>query len=481
MNSLTGLMIIVAGCGMVGASANAQCVVDVLEDEQWSFGSSFGGSIGVLGDKALIGYGINFQSLVGTVATFDGQQWSQDLHLSFPALDGTFFHTHTHWGDTVAMLYGTSDTMSIPVVMLDAAALPAEVNVVYDAMPPGMDFVVGGAARTATDERRAVVVGGVEGQPGMLSGVLFDGNELSMEPGQPLLFDAVWDGLGRLGVCYVGDSVLIGIPGSEWGGADNLGAVFVLEADGSDLTTAQTLLPESQVAGRQYGAVIDADGNRLAVLYRGTEQNDLTAIDIYELSGGSWMRTDTVDIPSPYVSSYLNPTSSSTMAVSDNRIAVVGYNELTLEAVVLVFTRIDDEWMLTHEILASDLGVSCLGASIDIEGDRLLVRRCDGEPMQILALDLAGDDCNGNAICDATDILDGTSMDVNGNGVPDECECVSDIDGDGATGTTDLLTLLAGWGACVDPPIGCAGDITFDGVVDVADLLVLIAAWGGCP
>ena len=34
-------------------------------------------------------------------------------------------------------------------------------------------------------------------------------------------------------------------------------------------------------------------------------------------------------------------------------------------------------------------------------------------------------DCNGNGIHDGTDIADGTSQDDNGNGVPDECECLS--------------------------------------------------------
>ena len=31
-------------------------------------------------------------------------------------------------------------------------------------------------------------------------------------------------------------------------------------------------------------------------------------------------------------------------------------------------------------------------------------------------------DCNGNGIGDAVDIASGTSLDLNGNGIPDECE-----------------------------------------------------------
>ena len=44
-------------------------------------------------------------------------------------------------------------------------------------------------------------------------------------------------------------------------------------------------------------------------------------------------------------------------------------------------------------------------------------------------------DCNTNGIDDAIDILDGTSEDCNGNGVPDECE--ADTDGDGTIDDCD--------------------------------------------
>jgi hypothetical protein len=68
-------------------------------------------------------------------------------------------------------------------------------------------------------------------------------------------------------------------------------------------------------------------------------------------------------------------------------------------------------------------------------------------------------------------------------------DCLADLDGpfdlpDGVVDVTDLLTLLAAWGAC---PVGadCTGDITGsggapDGQVDVQDLLELLARWGSC-
>jgi glucose/arabinose dehydrogenase len=82
-------------------------------------------------------------------------------------------------------------------------------------------------------------------------------------------------------------------------------------------------------------------------------------------------------------------------------------------------------------------------------------------------------DCNGNGVGDDIDIHDGTSADANANGIPDECECVGDLDGTGVVDVSDLLILLGAWG-------GANADLTGDGTTDVADLLALLAVWGEC-
>lgn len=51
-----------------------------------------------------------------------------------------------------------------------------------------------------------------------------------------------------------------------------------------------------------------------------------------------------------------------------------------------------------------------------------------------------------------------------------------DIDGDGVVGMTDLLDLLAAWGACPDPG-ECPADLDGDGAVGIDDLLTLLANW----
>ena len=52
-----------------------------------------------------------------------------------------------------------------------------------------------------------------------------------------------------------------------------------------------------------------------------------------------------------------------------------------------------------------------------------------------------------------------------------------DIDGDGSVGASDLLLLLAAWGACADCN-DCPADLDDDCTVGASDLLLLLANWG---
>jgi len=62
------------------------------------------------------------------------------------------------------------------------------------------------------------------------------------------------------------------------------------------------------------------------------------------------------------------------------------------------------------------------------------------------AVALAGSDCNDNGVADHEDIAGGASLDVNGNGVPDECEPDCNLDGRpdrASTGGTRLVSASA--------------------------------------
>ena len=86
-------------------------------------------------------------------------------------------------------------------------------------------------------------------------------------------------------------------------------------------------------------------------------------------------------------------------------------------------------------------------------------------------------DCDSDGIVDYGQILRGERPDANANGVPDGCECFTDLNSDGYVQGADLGLVLAAWGAA---PAGTAADINRDGAVDGTDLGLLLATWGAC-
>ena len=70
------------------------------------------------------------------------------------------------------------------------------------------------------------------------------------------------------------------------------------------------------------------------------------------------------------------------------------------------------------------------------------------------------------------------SFRLNGEAVPEKCH--ADFDDDGTVGVSDLLALLAAWGACANQN-GCPEDLDDNSFVGLSDLLVLLANWGPCP
>ena len=115
--------------------------------------------------------------------------------------------------------------------------------------------------------------------------------------------------------------------------------------------------------------------------------------------------------------------------------------------------------------------VPCAIGDIDQDGD---VDNVDADYF-IQAYDGPSEDCNENGSVDLLDILNGTSADDDGDGVPDECSCVGDLNGDGTVGGPDLAFVLAAWGTN-DP----SGDLNGDGTVSGPDLAFVLAAWGSC-
>ena len=107
----------------------------------------------------------------------------------------------------------------------------------------------------------------------------------------------------------------------------------------------------------------------------------------------------------------------------------------------------------------------CAIGDIDQDGDVDL----DDADWFLQAFDDDVEDCNENGIPDLIEILTGDATDDNGDGEPDECFCLGDVNGDGAVDGGDLSTLLGFWNT-TNPQI----DLSGDGLVDGGDLTILL-------
>ncbi|MEQ8316572.1 MAG: PQQ-dependent sugar dehydrogenase [Phycisphaerales bacterium] len=87
------------------------------------------------------------------------------------------------------------------------------------------------------------------------------------------------------------------------------------------------------------------------------------------------------------------------------------------------------------------------------------------------------DDCDGDLVSDACEIAVGAEADVNGDGIPDSCQCLADIDGDGDLTLFDFLAFQNLFDAG-DP----AADFDGDGELSLFDFLAFQNAFdAGCP
>ncbi len=98
-----------------------------------------------------------------------------------------------------------------------------------------------------------------------------------------------------------------------------------------------------------------------------------------------------------------------------------------------------------------------------------------GSVMEACVIIYTSPDCNANGVPDATDIDNGDSLDIDGNGIPDDCECPTDTTGDGVTDVNDLLLVISQFGQG-----SSEGDVNGSGNVDIQDILLVIDMWNEC-
>ena len=164
----------------------------------------------------------------------------------------------------------------------------------------------------------------------------------------------------------------------------------------------------------------------------------------------------------------------------------------------VIGTRSDKAFIFQSQLDGTWIGIDSIRPDEVMDGDRFAEQMTSDDGMIVLGapgdddfMEDTGsvypyaipvfavtDDCNANGICDALDISVGISLDVDSDGVPDECGC-PDANGDDSIDVNDLLFIIDSWGDCV-PDQDCPADVDDDGLVNVNDILLVISEWGDC-
>lgn len=309
-------------------------------------------------------------------------------------------------------------------------------------------------------------------------------------------------------IALSGDFALIGSSLDDDNGPDS-GSAYVFKYDGQTWVEYQKLLPANGVPDDQFGIGVAIDGDVAVV---GARRHDAAGTDagtVYEFrfNGTIWEERQqlfaSVNSGSVYVFQYLEgrwveqqelvPSDSAAgdefsdaMAISGNVALIGSHNDDdngSQSGSAYVFRFDGTQWVEVDKLVPADGQPNdFFGTDLAIDNDIAIVGASSTNDQGIqsgsayLYLGVAGIDCNGNGTSDNCDILDGTSGDADGNGIPDECECPWDLDGNGSIDQPDVISVITQWGT--NP--GGAPDFDSDGMVAVPDLLALLARWGPC-
>ena len=428
-----------------------------------------GWEVAIDGDIAVAGSAVNNHI---HVFRFDGAQWQHETILSIPECE--FLGRLTVNGDVIVVGDDWNDDMgewagAAYVFRYDGSEWVPEAKL-YASDGDTQDFF---GFSTAIDGD-VIVIGNNEYedyQPHFGAAYVFrwTGEEW-IEEAKLVASDGQADDMFGSSVVVEGDTIIVSAYSAK--------ALYYFQRIGEIWVERQRINPPEGPSGARFGFA-DLSGDRL--IAGRPDDDDLGTNSgsalIYERVDGVWtfrqklLASDGGE----------NHSFGCDVGISGDAalIGAMGYGVEGPSAWAYVFRLADNTWEEVVKLEGDGPEWACYGDKLAMDGDRGIVAAPDeptpdGDGAIYLYAGMIGVDCNSNAVADGCDIFLGTSEDMNENGIPDECECPADFDGDGDVDTADLLFLLGAWGT---PD----GDVDFDGDTDTSDLLALLAAWGECP
>ena len=337
-------------------------------------------------------------------------------------------------------------------------------------------------------------------------------------------------------VAMDGDTMVVGAPRVDIDDDELGGAAEVFTRSGDTWTHDVTFRGGSLGNSAQFGSSVALDGDNMAITAP-YAFNDKGSVRTYRNVDGAWTFLHEVDSPAASDTARFG----SAVAISDDWMLIGAPNADTEDGRVYMYRFTGSEWKLAQTFtplggendgrfgtsVAIDdvyaivgaprspgLGVTDTGAAfmwkrvsttwylIAIitafdaeEGDQYGLSVAVENEVLVVGAGYDNDngiqsgsayvhpfgplvDCNDNGYADDLEILQGIAIDNNMNGIPDQCDCVADMDLDQIVDGYDLNIFLDAWGSSGS---NLRPDINLDGHVDGADLNILLGFWGACP
>jgi hypothetical protein len=277
-------------------------------------------------------------------------------------------------------------------------------------------------------------------------------------------------------VALSGDVALIGGHGNN----QIKGAAFVFRRVEGEWVLEQELSawddPTFQV---RFGWSVAVAGNVAAV---GAPAN-IGAVYVFEFDGASWQPGVKLTGSMPLGIGPWFGSSVAMNATADLMLvgALLDHSAGAESGAAYLFRR-RPEWVEVNKFIAADTdGADQFAGAVAVSGDAAIIgapgNNSSGKVYFFAGM--TGGDCNGNDEPDGCDIAQGASEDLDGDGVPDECQVVGDVTGDGLVDVLDLVVVILAWGPCAAPcPPVCPADVDSDCTVGVEDLTVIVESWG---
>lgn len=294
-----------------------------------------------------------------------------------------------------------------------------------------------------------------------------------------------------------GDVAVVGAPNADCAGGSDCGAAYVFRYNGKTWIEEQKLTASDAEDG-------DAFGNRVSLVEDllvvgapfddcGTDlfHQSCGAAYVFRFNGSNWDQEQKLTASDAAGNDAFG---NSVSLARDMLVLGAPFDNCGLGLFpsdcgsAYVFRFNESTWVEQRKLKAFDAAEGdFFGASISIAGDAAVFVGAPDDDCEttfdcgaVYVLQI-GVDCNGNLRQDESDIAEGISLDLNGDGIPDECSCpglVGDSNDDGRSDLRDVADYLNCFGRARDAHCRCV-DMDSNGWICLPDLWSFLDALTG--